>query len=92
MLPVEWRHDAVWDLIEISDYLSLHNPRAADKIERLFRESAERLSENPYLNRTGRVSGTREMIPHPNYMIVYRILKDKIEILNIVHTRRNYPG
>lgn len=91
MLLVEWKLDATLDLIEIVDYIEQENPDAAEKMERLIRESAERLTDMPYINRAGRVAGTREKIVHPNYIIVYRVSTSKVEILNVIHTHRNYP-
>ena len=41
--------------------------------------------------RRGRADGTREAVVHPNYLIVYRIASDTIEIVNVVHARRDYP-
>lgn len=91
MLTVEWKHDAIWDLIEIVDYIAQENQAAADNIKEQIHEAAERIAASPYACRAGRVPGTREKIPHPNYIIVYRVLTDKIEIVNIVHSRRQYP-
>ena len=92
MLPVEWKLAARLDLIEIIDYIAQENPQAAEKMKRLLDEAAERLGEMPYINRRGRVAGTREKIAHRNYIIVYRVAADKVEILNIVHSRKNYPN
>ena len=92
VLPVEWKTAARLDLVEIVDYIAQDNPSAADKMKFLIYEAAERLGEMPYINRRGRVSGTREKIAHPNYIIVYRVASDKVEILNIVHSRKNYPN
>ncbi len=49
------------------------------------------LPEHPYLFRPGRVSGTRELVAHPNYIVVYRVTDDRIEIVNVVHARQKYP-
>ena len=92
MLLIEWKRNAILDLIEILDYISQRNPIAADKLEQTLNEAVEKLAESPYSARLGRVSGTREKIAHPNYIIVYRVFTDKIEILNIVHSSRNYPN
>ena len=48
-------------------------------------------AEHPYLFRLGRVSGTRELVAHPNYVVVYRVLADRVEIVNVVHARQQYP-
>ena len=38
----------------------------------------------------GRVLNTREIIVHPNYLVIYR-LTDRIEILSVLHARQQYP-
>jgi plasmid stabilization system protein ParE len=37
------------------------------------------------------VPGTREAVVHPNYILVYRVTADAVEIVNLVHARREYP-
>ena len=50
------------------------------------------LSENPYLyRRSDRVSGLREIVAHPNYIILYRVAADRIEVVNVIHARRYFP-
>ena len=78
--------------MEIIDKIAQENQKDAEKMKRLLDEAAERLGEMPYINRRGRVAGTREKIAHRNYIIVYRVAADKVEILNIVHSRKNYPN
>lgn len=41
--------------------------------------------------RAGRVPETREALVTPNYMLVYRVGADVIEILAVKHTRQQYP-
>ncbi|WP_319941302.1 type II toxin-antitoxin system RelE/ParE family toxin [Halomonas hibernica] len=38
-----------------------------------------------------RVSDTREIGVHPNYLVIYRIATDHITIVNVLHTRQKYP-
>jgi toxin ParE1/3/4 len=49
------------------------------------------LAEHPFLFRPGRVPGTRELVAHPNYIIVYRVLVDRVEIVSVLHARQLYP-
>jgi plasmid stabilization system protein ParE len=41
--------------------------------------------------RAGRVPGTRETVVHPNYILVYRVTAEAVEIVNVLHTRQQYP-
>ena len=42
--------------------------------------------------RPGRIGGTREIVAHPNYIIVYRVQTDRIDIVSVLHARQEYPG
>jgi toxin ParE1/3/4 len=41
--------------------------------------------------RSGRVPGTREAVVHPNYILVYHVTADAVEIISLVHARQEYP-
>jgi len=43
------------------------------------------------MGRPGTFPHTRELIPHPNYRIVYMVGDDTIYILGLFHTRRQWP-
>ncbi|MHB1737714.1 MAG: type II toxin-antitoxin system RelE/ParE family toxin [Acidithiobacillus sp.] len=48
--------------------------------------------EHPYLYRiSDRVPGLREIVAHPNYIVLYRVTATCIEIVNVVHARREFP-
>jgi len=49
------------------------------------------LAEHPYLYRPGRVAGTREAVVHPNYIVVYRVATEAVEVVAVVHARQHYP-
>lgn len=87
---VEWRPDARAALIEILDYIDERNSQAAVALLEDIESATSALPEHPYLYRFGRVSNTREIVVHPNYLVVYRVT-DRIEILNVLHSRRQYP-
>ena len=44
----------------------------------------------PYLHQVGRLPGTREIVAHPNFIVVYQV-PDRIEVISVVHSRQNYP-
>lgn len=34
----------------------------------------------------------RELVVHVNYVVVYRVTERAIEVINILHARREYPS
>ncbi|MBV1813510.1 MULTISPECIES: type II toxin-antitoxin system RelE/ParE family toxin [Pseudomonas] len=91
MLPIVWLQAAVNDLSSIILYIANENPPAARRLKSRLQAAPLPLAEHPYLFPLGRVSGTRELVAHPNYIIVYRIASDRVEIVNVLHSRQTYP-
>lgn len=58
--------------------------------DRMF-DLAERIGEFPYMFRKGRRPNTREAVVHPNYILLYRVGAEAVEILAVIHTRQQYP-
>lgn len=86
-----WRPEAREELREAMNYIAARNMPAAERIKAAMQSSAERLTEHPFMHRPGRVPGTREAIVHPNYILVYRVTGDSVEIVNVLHARQQYP-
>ncbi|MBD4963880.1 type II toxin-antitoxin system RelE/ParE family toxin [Xanthomonas citri pv. citri] len=59
----------------------------------LFSEAAKRLGEFPKLGRTGKIPGTRELIPHESYRLVYEVdeAADTVWVMTLIHTARQWP-
>ncbi|MCJ8177332.1 type II toxin-antitoxin system RelE/ParE family toxin [Pseudomonas viridiflava] len=91
MLPIVWLQAAVNNLSSIILYIANENPSAARRLKSRLQAAPLPLAEHPYLFPLGRVSGTRELVAHPNYIIVYRIASDRVEIVNVLHSRQTYP-
>ena len=91
MLPVIWLLSAEEDLERIITYIAEVNPAAARKLKTRLEDALLPLSEHPYLYKSGRVSGTRELVAHPNFIIVYRITAAAVEVVSVLHTRQEYP-
>ena len=91
MLPIRWRAAALDELDAVIAYIAQHNPVAAVALHERIESSVLPLSEHPYLFRPGRVPGTREIVAHPNYLVVYRVLTDAVEIVSVMHAAREYP-
>lgn len=91
MLPVVWRENAAQALDEIIDYIAQFDEDAADRLEVQALDCSRNLPHFPRAYQAGRVEGTREAVFHPNYILVYRVDETMIEIINVMHTRRQYP-
>ena len=91
-MKVVWTPQALQDRIDIWDYIALDNPRAATRMDALFSDAAARLTIHPMLGRLGRIQGTRELIPHENYRLVYEISGVTVWIVALVHVARQWPA
>jgi len=90
-LKVVWLESALEDQDAILEYVTERNEAAAVKLQREFDACASRLLDYPLMYPVGRADGTREALAHPNYMLVYRVAGDMIEIVRLVHSRQQYP-
>lgn len=86
-----WLPAARRDFESVIQYIADRDANAAQRLKVLIEACAERLPERPFMYRPGRASGTREAVVHPNYILVYRVTADAVEIVNLVHARRQYP-
>jgi toxin ParE1/3/4 len=90
-MRVFWATAAEQDRADIIDYIGQDNPLAAIRMDEFFAKAAARLAEHPLLGRTGKILGTRELIPHESYRLVYEVDGDIVWILALVHTARLWP-
>ena len=91
-MPIVWLSLAVKDLAEIRSYISSDNPAAARKVADRIKQSVSQLGEMPQIGRVGRVFGTRELIISPTpYIVAYRVRKNKVEILRVLHGAQKWP-
>lgn len=91
MQPIRWTEEATTDLVEIIDYIEQRNEFAAYALHETIVHAAENLSSMPYLFRRGREPGTREYVVHPNYILVYQVGSDFVDVLRVLHSRQQYP-
>lgn len=90
-MKVRWRPAAEADRDRIIDTIAQDNPVAAIGLGDLIDRRVAELPKHPKLHRVGRVKGTREMVVHPNYIVVYRIVRSAIEILRVLHNAQQWP-
>lgn len=91
MLSVRWLAKARDNLSSIIAYVAERNELAASELLAEIERTTSQLPQHPYLYRPGRVVGTREIVVHSNYLVVYRIGPAAIEIVTVLHARQQYP-
>ncbi|WP_090181664.1 MULTISPECIES: type II toxin-antitoxin system RelE/ParE family toxin [unclassified Duganella] len=91
MLPVIWSPIARAKLKLIIQYIAERSPSAAAALHAELVDTTNRLPHHPLLYRRGKMPGTREIVVHHHYIIVYRLRTTYIEILSVLHARQQYP-
>ncbi|WP_251978724.1 type II toxin-antitoxin system RelE/ParE family toxin [Salinicola avicenniae] len=91
MMELVWTPEAMQDRDDIYEYIELENPLAALTLDELFSEKAAQLVGHPNSGRPGRVPGSRELVAHPSYMLVYDVVGMQVRVLSVVHTARQWP-
>jgi toxin ParE1/3/4 len=91
MLQIQWQPEALQSLDDIAVYIGQFSLASADELVDHIESAVNQLPLYPYLYRVGRVDGTREMVVHPNYIVVYRVELDCIRIARVLHSRQQYP-
>ena len=88
-MRLKWTRSALADLQRILDYIAQDDPQAAMALAAGFRQTAEHLTNHPFIGRRGDLEGTRELILHRNYLLTYRVSSEVVEILQIWHVAQN---
>ena len=90
---VIWTPEAEQDRADIWDYIAADNPGAAVRMDELFSDAAARLAAHPKMGKAVKIAGTRELIPHENYRLVYEVDETAqiIWVLALVHVARLWP-
>jgi plasmid stabilization system protein ParE len=93
-MQIRWSPGGAEDLDHSFHYIARDSRAAAQRVVQGIYARAEILSAFPYLGRTGRVNGTRELplTPLP-YIIMYRALGpvDAVEIVSVIHAAQCWP-
>ncbi len=87
-----WAEAARSDLLNIERYIADDNPKAALRVAIGIVKKAEVLTDHPRIGRIGELSDTREwVVSGLPYTLVYRVKKDLVEVLRVVHQSQVWP-
>jgi toxin ParE1/3/4 len=90
-MSVKWLKVALRNLGDIADYIAEDSPGRATTFVQEIRLKTNLLVDFPSVGRAGRVVGTRELVVHKNYIVVYRMKAGHIEILRVRHVAQKHP-
>jgi addiction module RelE/StbE family toxin len=91
-MKIIWSPTARRKIDEIVDYISADNLDAAVALVESFEERVDDLKKHP---RSGRMipalndEMVREIVAHPNYVVVYELQNSDIVILTIRHSKQD---
>lgn len=86
-----WSAAARDDLRDITSYIANRDAAMARTLADRIQVCVQSLADHPYDYPMGRISGTREALVHPNYALTYQAGEDTVEIVSMLHTRRQFP-
>lgn len=89
-LPL-WKQIALVDRRRIIAHIANDKPLAAVEFGDLLMEKANQLDQHPNIGRVGRIQGTRELVVHPNYLLIYRVVGQIVEVLRVKHAAQQLP-
>jgi toxin ParE1/3/4 len=87
-MVLKWTRGALRNLQEVADYIASDNPKRAASFVMELRDKTDLLTRFPALGRPGRIVGSRELVLHRNYLAIYRVVRDEVQILRIHHVAR----
>lgn len=85
---IRWTRRALGRLDDIAAHIAQDNPARACSFVKELREKVDILKQHA-LGKAGRVFGTKELVLHKNYLVVYRVKGDEVHILTILHAAQN---
>jgi toxin ParE1/3/4 len=88
-MSVKWTKTAIESVDEIAGFIAKDNPTRATSFVLELQAAVTKLLAHPGMGLAGRVPGTRELVLHKNYIAIYRVRGDDVEILRLHHSARN---
>jgi toxin ParE1/3/4 len=79
------------DLDDIEAYIAQDNAQAATDMWLYIDDQVTKLADPNFPRRLGRVKNTKELVAHPNYIVILKEDATTVRALNVVHARKKYP-
>jgi toxin ParE1/3/4 len=92
-MVIWWSTPATQQLAAAHEYIAADDATAATETTNYIWDSVDILARHPMAGREGRVADTRELvISGTPFVVAYRIEKNEVRILAILHAAREWPG
>lgn len=91
MRSLRWEAEAARQFNETLAYIAAVNPDAANSLADEVGNKLELTLRFAEIGRKGRVPRTRELVVHPNYLVIYTVRRNTIDVIRFLHARRQYP-
>jgi toxin ParE1/3/4 len=90
---IEWTEQATRQLEQAHDYIALSNSdEVAARITMHIVANVQQLDSFPMSGRSGRISGTRELVvPNTPFVVAYAIDHHRIVLLAVYHRAQQWP-
>jgi toxin ParE1/3/4 len=81
---------AQWDVDQIHDYIAADRPAAARRWVEKTRKQFCFLAQHPYVGESrDDIRSSIRTFSHGNYVILFRVADDALEIVRVIHGRRD---
>ena len=86
---IKWTKSALATVDEIAGFIAKDNPTRDTSFVLELQAAVTKLQTHLGMGRAGRVPGTRELVLYKNYIAIYRVRGEDVEILRLHHAARN---
>ena len=91
MRTLRWEAEARRQYRDTLTYIASHDAAAAERLSDAIEAKLGLLARFAEIGRRGRVARTHELIVHPNYIVIYTIRRNTIDVIRFLHARQLYP-
>ena len=84
-LELRWTNRALGRLDAIAAYIAKDSPKRAETFTQELRKKVDIL-KSQQIGTAWKVFGTRQYVLHPNYIAIYKVKGNEVQILTILHS------
>jgi len=85
VLELRWTNRSLSRLDSIAVYIAKDSPKRAETFTHEIRKKVDIL-KSQQIGTAWKVFGTRQYVLHPNYIAIYKVKGNEVQILTILHS------